>query len=226
MTTTPDLPAASRPAKPDPVIEQVVDAAMTYVERHGFDQLTVEDLVRESGVPRTTIYRKLGSRDEILRHLLLRMMGPYLARCRTIAAGPGSFLERLEEVLVASILNIDAYPWLKAMLAAGMPETSFAVFDQVSRHNAGNVLRHMLQSAITAGVWNPPAPLDDITHWLLRQILVIGAENYGTEEKIRHHIRIFIMPVFSRIEGEAQSVAARLAAVEQGLERVLHHLKG
>jgi|GEM_PF-1135579 AcrR family transcriptional regulator len=220
-------PVLARSHENDPIVEQVIDAAMLYVERHGFERMTVEDLVRESGVPRTTIYRKLGSRDEILRHLLLRMSVPYQEKCVAIASGPGGFLDRLEAIITASIMNIDTYPWLKAMLAAGVPETSFAVFEAVSRLNAVNVMRRMLEAAVEAGAWRAPASMEAITHWLLRQILTVGSESHEDEAAVRRHVHVFIMPVFRTFHDEVQDFARvedRLGAIEQGLDRLLRRL--
>ncbi len=90
----------------DRVGQLVLDAALRCVERDGFERMTIDDLVRESGVPRTSIYRKFGSRDEILRALLQRLMGPYLDTCNAIASGPGDFASRLEAVITATILSI------------------------------------------------------------------------------------------------------------------------
>jgi AcrR family transcriptional regulator len=213
-------PGSGSAAGVDRVIEQVLDAALRCVERDGFERMTIDDLVNESGVPRTSIYRKLGSRDDILRALLHRLMEPYLKTCNAIAVGPGDFSGRLEAVIAATILSINSYPWLKSMLAGGLSQASFSVFESAARGQSGDVMRRMLAAAQVSGEWTPPAPIDDIFHWMLRQIFTIAAEPSMDEPATRRHVQIFIMPIFGRFREAAplaEQLEQRLSAIEQAL---------
>ncbi len=52
--------------------ERILDAATALVERWGFDKTTMEDIAREAGVAKGTIYLHWGSREDLFMCVLLR----------------------------------------------------------------------------------------------------------------------------------------------------------
>jgi AcrR family transcriptional regulator len=52
--------------------EQLLDAALRVLDSDGFGGLTVEGVAREAGLAKTVVYDTLGTREELLRALLVR----------------------------------------------------------------------------------------------------------------------------------------------------------
>jgi AcrR family transcriptional regulator len=60
------------PARPSPELDPYLDAVEVCVQRYGWSRMSPQDVAREAGVNRTTIYRLLGSKDAIFRRLVAR----------------------------------------------------------------------------------------------------------------------------------------------------------
>ena len=52
--------------------ERVLEACYACIARHGLDRTTVEDVAREAGLSRATIYRAFpGGRDDLVRETVV-----------------------------------------------------------------------------------------------------------------------------------------------------------
>jgi AcrR family transcriptional regulator len=57
---------------PDASAEGILDAALVEFDRYGIRKVTLEDVARQAGVSRTTIYRRFASRDELIAAVMDR----------------------------------------------------------------------------------------------------------------------------------------------------------
>src|SRR5882672_10500764 len=60
------------PPRPDESVWPYLDAAARCIERFGWQRTSVKDVAREAGVERTTVYRNVGSMEDIFRALVAR----------------------------------------------------------------------------------------------------------------------------------------------------------
>ena len=68
--------------------------------RFGLAKTTVEDVVKESGVSRATVYRVFpGGRDELLREVVGWEMGRFFGRLAEAVAGAADFAALVEDGL-------------------------------------------------------------------------------------------------------------------------------
>lgn len=68
--------------------ERVLEATYACVARFGMAKTTVEDIVKESGVSRATIYRQFpGGRDELIREVVGWEAGRFMGRLAEAVAG-------------------------------------------------------------------------------------------------------------------------------------------
>ena len=76
-----DLPglAAGLPPAPPADLDPYLDAAIRCFARHGVSRTTVQDVARELGVDRTTVYRRIGGVDDLARALVARELRRLLA---------------------------------------------------------------------------------------------------------------------------------------------------
>ena len=91
------------PDRPDPALDPYLDAAMECVERFGWARTSPRDIARLAGVERTTIYRHLGPKENILRLLVARESHDLIARSIEIAATGEPGPELVVEVVAAGI---------------------------------------------------------------------------------------------------------------------------
>src|SRR6185437_14316598 len=83
------------------VRDRVLGAAYVCVTRFGLAKTTIDDVVKESGVSRATIYRQFpGGRDELLRETVGWEIGRYFIRLADHVQGAADLAGLLEEGLV------------------------------------------------------------------------------------------------------------------------------
>jgi AcrR family transcriptional regulator len=81
---------------------RIVDATLRCVARWGLSKTTVDDVAREAGVGRATLYRLFpGGRDSVLDAVLATELGRFEARVASLAAGADS----LEDLVVAGVCD-------------------------------------------------------------------------------------------------------------------------
>lgn len=87
---------------PDPALrERLLEAAYACVARFGLGKTTVEDVVKESGVSRATVYRVFpGGKDELLREVVAWEMGRFFGALAEAVAGAPDFASLVEAGLV------------------------------------------------------------------------------------------------------------------------------
>lgn len=69
---------------PDSVENRILDAALTRFQAVGVKKTTIEDVAREAGVDRVTVYRRMGSRDDLVQAVVSREVGQVLTEIAAI----------------------------------------------------------------------------------------------------------------------------------------------
>ncbi len=94
------LISAYRSADGDPITERILDAATEVLAASGLRRCSVEEIAEQSGLGRTTIYRRFDGRDEIIHAVLAREM----RRVLTSVAAEVEHLDRIEDQVVEAFL--------------------------------------------------------------------------------------------------------------------------
>ncbi|RXT53786.1 hypothetical protein B6S44_15510 [Bosea sp. Tri-44] len=82
-------------------IEQIAEAALRLFARYGYKRTSMDDIAREAGVARATLYLHFKGKDDVFRAMLAGLGGQVETRCREALARPGSFSERLAALMAA-----------------------------------------------------------------------------------------------------------------------------
>lgn len=81
----------------------ILDAAETCFGRHGVRRTTIEDIAAEAGVSRITVYRQVGSREEIVLRTLLRVTDRFLCRARPNLLACSDLAEALTQLVMTTL---------------------------------------------------------------------------------------------------------------------------
>jgi AcrR family transcriptional regulator len=84
--------------------DAILDAADRLLARFGYRKMTMDDLARETGIAKRTIYLHFRSKEEVALSSIDRVIACLLDHLRAIAAKPSPADARLREMLVARIL--------------------------------------------------------------------------------------------------------------------------
>lgn len=91
------LPADDATARAD----QIADAALRLFARYGYKRSAMDDIAREAGLAKATLYLHFKGKDDVFRAMLDLLGRRVEARCREVVAAKGPFPERLAALLQA-----------------------------------------------------------------------------------------------------------------------------
>ena len=82
---------------------KLLDSAQRLISAHGFDNVSVEDITKDSGVAKGTFYHYFASKEDMLGELLQRLMDGLFAHLNEqAAAAQGNAIDKLAAILRAS----------------------------------------------------------------------------------------------------------------------------
>lgn len=84
--------------------EAILDAADGLMQRFGFRKMTMDDIAREAGISKRTIYTYFPSKEEVGLSSIARVVEHAQATMREAADQSGSAAERLQEMLVGRVM--------------------------------------------------------------------------------------------------------------------------
>lgn len=126
----------ARAAEPDSAAgdetrERILDAALAQAAAVGLSRVTVEDVVRRSGLGRMTVYRRFARRDELIEALGVRETRSFLDAVAAGIDGAGEE-DPTAEAFVAAVTFAREHPLLKRLAHADPG----AVTETLAAHDA------------------------------------------------------------------------------------------
>jgi AcrR family transcriptional regulator len=98
------LPSEVRPATTPALRARAVEATLACIARHGLAKLTVDDVAREAGCGRASLYREFGSK----RALVAAVVAAEAARVGAAVRDAAAHVPTLEDAVVAVLTTIGA----------------------------------------------------------------------------------------------------------------------
>jgi AcrR family transcriptional regulator len=153
---------------PDPALDPVLDAATQCLARHGISKTTLSDIAREMGVAPSTVYRKVGSVDNVTMLVFAREAQRFLERIPatlTAATGP----QAITQLIADAIITLADHPVAAKVLRDEGDWMGRMVTRQLDHLLAQGVevAAPLLTTAMAAGLIRQQDP-DLLAHWLLR----------------------------------------------------------
>jgi len=166
--------AGAFPPNPDDSVTPFLEAATRCIERFGFRRTSVADVAKEAGVERTTVYRRVGSMDDIFRLLIARELHLLMAAVPARAALGADGVDLVVEIVAFSIEHARAHPVLAKVLAdepdvvAGFVSAGLGeLFTRVT-----DTLAPVVSVAMSGGLIAPRDPVL-VTDWVTRFALTL-----------------------------------------------------
>jgi AcrR family transcriptional regulator len=160
--------------------DRLLAATYRCVARFGMAKTTVEDVVKESGVSRATIYRQFpGGRDELLRETVAWELGNYFTTLADHVYDAPTLVDLLERGLVYAHRSVNDHEVLRKMLDTE-PERLLPLLTTESARTLpfiADFLHPYLEREASEGRLRPGVDVDRAAEYLARAILsLIGAQ--------------------------------------------------
>lgn len=176
-------------------------AAERCVERHGIRKTTMEDIAREAGISRPSVYRYFSDREELLINVmsehsraLVKKMHRFLGRQPSFADAVVEGLLYLgdhgrRDVFTKHLVDSPDSAFSSRLDATKLQETLTAEF-----------WHDFLSSAQAAGDMDPDLDLDEVHHWLANVgLMLMSLIERAPADKDRHRamLRTFVLPALT-----------------------------
>jgi AcrR family transcriptional regulator len=101
---------------------RILDGTFDAVATFGVSRLTVEDVARQAGLSRQSVYRYFGSKDELISALVIRELEAFLDGVREAHARHTDLEAAMREAALFCLRTVREHPLLDRLLASE-PET-------------------------------------------------------------------------------------------------------
>ncbi|MET8776917.1 helix-turn-helix domain-containing protein [Nocardia sp. NPDC004654] len=203
------MPAASGNAGIRTVAEsmeaRILDAALARFEKVGVKKTTIEDIARQAGLDRVTVYRRMGSRDDLVQAVISREVAAVLTEITTLAEGHDRIEELVAAVFVTVITRWRTHPLVATMLSVE-PErvVSKLTFDGGEQTFAMTVAATtlMLEGAAARGLLPSVPDLSARAEVVCRVVhsMILaphGVDRLLTEGELADYARRYLAPILT-----------------------------
>ena len=173
----------------------ILDAVDVLLARFGYRKMTMEDVARQVGIGKGTIYLHFPGKEELILSHIDRIAARVAARLRDIAASPAPHLSRLREMLTARVLirldSVSHYSQSLSDLLASV-RTAFLARREAYFRTEAKEFEAVLRDGVRAGTIDCPDPktvsrvLVQCTNSLLPYSL--SARELGRREEVQAEV--------------------------------------
>ncbi|MBF6434821.1 TetR/AcrR family transcriptional regulator [Nocardia cyriacigeorgica] len=197
MTTA----AASRDDT-DSIESRILDAALAQFGELGIKKTTIEDIARKAGVDRVTVYRRIGSRDDVVRAVALREVNAVLTELDDVAARNDTLADLVADIFVTVVTRWRAHPLVQRMLTVEsdrlLPQLTTEGGAAFTVSTAAGVAA--VRQAVERGLLPDSPELSTrveiacrFVHSLILQ--PVGSIPLDTDEQMRDFARTYLVPI-------------------------------
>ena len=175
---------------------RIVEGARRCFERYGIQKTTMEDIAKEAGVSRPTVYKFFGGKMEIVNYIGFGELDKIQEVVRARVNRDLHFADITTEAILASVQVANGNPYIRRFVedleVTALSQLPSSPYQQQARHRWESVMRRAQASGELA------ADLDvgDVVSWLSRNqvtLLRVLDQFGGDEKRLRYWVRRFVV---------------------------------
>ncbi|EHB55453.1 regulatory protein TetR [Mycolicibacterium rhodesiae JS60] len=185
----------------DEARQQILSAAEQVILRFGVDKTTMDDIAKEVGISRPTVYRYFADRDALLGALIERRSRMLFDRARTFIASHSTFAEQLVEGVIYLVDHGRRDPIVRILVSPERMEMATTLVGGAGLAAAltAEMWEPILQAAAERGEIRDDLAIGDVAEWLaLVQLILVGRLDFSRADDPGHRVllRSFVLPAF------------------------------
>ncbi len=185
----------------DEVVTRILDAALAVYEEFGLRRSTMDDVARQAGLGRATVYRRFPQKGDLVTAVGLREVSRFLAGVDAEIGKAGSPQDRLVEGFVAVVRGLRRHPLLNRLLSSepeailpGLTLTGGPIIAMARDYLAQKIQED--QQAGSLGEFDPE-PLAELLARLIHSMVLTpdGRIPATDEREMRTFARAYLVPL-------------------------------
>jgi AcrR family transcriptional regulator len=180
---------------------QILAAAESVIARYGVSKTTMDDIGKQAGVSRPTVYRYFGDRDNLLAALIERRARMLFDRARNYIFGFESFAEQLVEGLLYLIDHGRRDPIVRILVGPEYLGVTSPIVNgsALAAELTAEMWEPVLQQAIQRGQIRSDLDVLAVGQWLaMVQFIMVGRRDVtgANDPGMRALLKTFVLPAF------------------------------
>lgn len=155
--------------------EEILNAAHTLFTTKGFQPTTMEDILKVVGIAKGTLYYHFPSKEQILKALILRIVGQVEQRARELAASSAPALDKLKAIMAAMQVEGTESELIEQFHAPGNAEFHLLSIAAMIEHLTP-ILADVVAQGVSEGVFSTDRPYDAIELFLSASGILLDHE--------------------------------------------------
>jgi AcrR family transcriptional regulator len=183
----------------DEAREQIMVAAEAVFTRFGVAKTTMDDIGRQAGVSRPTVYRYFGDRDTLISAIIERRSRLLFAKAREFLFDQPTFADQLVEGLIFLVDRGRRDPLIRILVSPEhmqMAEPLVGSSGLAARLTA-EMWGPVLERAMVGGEIRSDVDIDKMSEWIaLVQFILVGRLDLDNPDDPAHRemLRNFVLP--------------------------------
>lgn len=178
---------------------QLLTAAEAVFERYGVAKTTMDDIGREAGVSRPTVYRYFKDRDSLISGLIERRARAVFAVARSFIDSKETFAEKFVEGMVFLIDKGRQDPVIRILVSPETMQMAQPLVDSsgLAARLTTEMWGPVISEAIEKGEVRPELDVEKVCEWIaLLEFILVGRLDFGGPDDPAHRdlLQTFVLP--------------------------------
>lgn len=173
---------------------RIVEAAVRCVKRWGIEKVTLNDIAKEAGVTRPTVYSYFSNRDEVVQFALLQSAYVFAQKLLRHIQDYETAEVRTIEAVMFSLKRLPSEPYLELMSDSGLAKI---MNEHALRTHEGKEIRRSIFRLIFTGLETSDEELDEIVEVTTRfvlSLLSVKSDKKRSDKELRAFLCRRLLP--------------------------------